>query len=129
MSESCERNRRVLLVGRDIFQLSELRELLNSPTTECESVVNIKTAKQILDCRAMDVMVIDSKLKPWAGDYKGAFVKNLKNSYANTGIVVFNGVRNRTIQRRIRRSGADGYLSDNNNMKNVAESVIRVLGL
>ncbi len=129
MRLSCGNTHRVLIAGGDKCQLNELRENLTFSPIECESVVNLKTAKQVLKCRTMDVLVIDSMAILDHQDQKEAeeLLKGLKADFSDTQIVIYNGVRNRSLQRRLRRSGADGYLSDKNNMKNVAGSVLRLL--
>ncbi len=130
MSNVHKKTHRILLVGRDKLQLNELSEHLDLPTVECESALDITTAEKALSCRCLDVMVLDSTLPtpPHRKKMKDT-IEGLKSSFNTTKIVVFNGVSNRTLQRRIRRCGADGYLSSKNNMKRVAGSVRKLLGI
>ncbi len=120
---------RVLLVGRDFYQINTIRAHLSELDLECESVMDIDTARQVLSSRFMDVMALDSTLEsPDTGRLRD-LLEGFKSDHAGTSIVVYNGVSNRTLKRRLRRHGADGYISTNNDMKSVAASIRRVLDL
>lgn len=119
---------RVLLVSSDMYQANKLKDHIKTPLVECECVNDVETAKKILSCRRMKVLAIDSNLKKLSDNNNVKdFVNEIKSLSCDTKVVVYNGVCNRTIQRRIRRKGADGYLSHKNSIKNVAGSVRRVL--
>ncbi len=129
MADPQKRKHRVLLVGRDAYQINAISEHLSAPVVECEAVMNVETAKNVLSCRSMDVMVIDSALGSPDKKTMQQLFEGLRPRSGKIKIVVYNGVCNRTLQRQIRRLGADGYLSSKNNMKSVAGSVKRILGL
>lgn len=124
------KTQRILLAGKKLRELNGIREHLELPLAECESVMDIETARQLMACRRFDLIVLDSMLAPDAEmKQMKNMVEMLKSRCNGIKIVVFNGVSNRTIQRRIRRRGADGYLSSKNDMKKVAGSVRKLLGL
>ena len=118
----------MLLVSQNIWELNKLLNHLASPMVECEKALDLETATKILSTRSQDVLVIDSELTNPPHEKMSDLVETLKSDFHNVRIVVFNGVSNRSVQRRIRRRGADGYLSGKNNIKKVAGSVQRFIG-
>lgn len=129
MGDSASKRHRILLVGSDVCKINRIKDHLNASAVECELVIDMPTAMKILARRSMDVMVIDSMLESSDKQRMSRLLEGLKSSHRDVRIVIFNGVSDRTLQRQIRRRGADGYLSSKNSMKSVAGSVKRLLGL
>jgi DNA-binding NarL/FixJ family response regulator len=120
--------RRVLLVADDPHLIDELRRLLARPHFECEVALDVETAWRILNTRRMDAVVLDAMLEdlPEAGE--GPLIRQIKEADPEVKLVVCKGACRKPLQRRMRRLGADGYVSRNSDPKAVVRSVERVIG-
>ena len=76
----------------------------------------------------MDAIVVNGKIQPHPAGGVRELIRRLKELAPSAKLVVFNGVSNKVTQRRLRRLGADGYLSERSDLGAVARSVERVLG-
>lgn len=115
---------RVLTVVADRRQIEELRNLLGGAGIECEVALDLKTARHVLSTRRMDLVLVDLSLL----DVKAAsLIEELKNWNHDMRLVLFNGVKEKSEQRRMRRMGADSYLSKASDLRAVARAVERNL--
>ena len=121
--------RRLLLVEEDPHIIDELRDLFASRLFECEVALSVETALQILNERRMDCIVIDAAVDAIPSSAVPPLIKRLRERDEEMHIVVFNGISRKATQRKMRRLGADGYLSKKSDLAAVARSVRRVLGM
>ena len=121
-------NSRVLLIEHDRHVIDELRDTLAGDGFECEVALTVQTAEDILSERYMAGVVVNAKIDPAPAGGERGLIRRLKKLSPSTRIIIFNGVTNKIIQRRLRRLGADGYLSERSDMQAVKRSVQRVLG-
>ena len=120
-------NRRLLLVEHDRHAIDELRDMLSESGLECEVALGLQTAEEILSERHMDAVVVNVKCEPLPSGGVWGLIRRLKKLAPATRIVIFNGVTNKLVQRRLRRLGADGFLSERSDLRAVARSVERIL--
>ncbi len=120
---------RLLLVEQDPHIIDELRDQFSGPMFECEVALNIDTAWQVLEERQMDAIVIDAADESIDMDDIPEIIPKLKDADEEMKVVIFNGVSNKKNQRKMRRLGADGYLSEKSDLSAVVRSVRRVLDL
>jgi len=120
-------SRRLLLVEDDRHAIDELRDMLSEKGFECEVTLGLETAQEILSERHMDAVIVNAKCGPLPTGGVRGLIGNLKNLAPSAKIVIFNGVTSKVLQRRLRRLGADGYLSERSDLRAVARSVERVL--
>lgn len=118
---------RLLLVEQDPHVIDELRDHFGGPMFECEVALNMETAWQVLQERKMDATIIDAADESVDMDDIPDIIPKLKEQNEEMKIVIFNGVSNKKNQRKMRRLGADGYLSDKSDLSAVVRSVRRVL--
>ncbi len=118
--------RRLVLVEDDRHSIDALRTAFADLGCECEVALDLSTAMTILGERRMDVAVVNAK----ATDMKEEqLIDELKDASPGIRIVIYNGTKSKARQRRLRRQGADSYLSTASDMAAVARSVERVLGV
>lgn len=120
---------RLLLVEQDPHVIDELRDHFSGPMFECEVALNIDTAWQVLKERQMDAIVIDAADESIDMDDIPEIIPELKEEDEEMKVVIFNGISNKKNQRKMRRLGADGYLSQKSDLSAVVRSVRRVLDL
>ena len=96
---------------------------------ECEVALNMETAWQVLDERRMDVIVVDAEDESIDIEDIPDLIPRLKEKDEEMKVVIFNGVSDKKTQRKMRRLGADGYLSEKSDLSAVVRSVRRVVGL
>jgi len=119
---------RLLLVEPNRHAIDDLRGAFAGREFEWEFAVNVQTARRILKQRRMDVLVLDGQLDHVASGGVPALIGELKRGCPWLKVVVFNGVTDRAQQRRMRRLGADGYLSRKSDLSALIRCVRRVLG-
>jgi DNA-binding NarL/FixJ family response regulator len=95
---------------------------------ECEVALNVETARNVLSERQMDVVVMDQNME-CVREVIPDILFEFKELDDNMKIIVFNGVADKSLQRKMRRMGADGYLSTKSDLEAVVRSTHRVLGL
>ena len=120
-------NCRLLLVEHDRHVLDELRDMLVEHGFECEVALSVETAWDILSERHMDAVVVNAKIQPSPSGGVRGLIRTLKRLAPTARIIIFNGVTNKVIQRRLRRQGVEGHLSERSDLKAVARCVARVL--
>jgi DNA-binding NtrC family response regulator len=120
---------RLLLVEQDPHVIDELRDHFGGPMFECEVALNIETAWQVLDERRMDAIVVDVENESIEIEDIPDLIPKLKEKDEEMNVVIFNGVSDKPTQRKMRRLGADGYLSVKSDLNAVVRSVRRVLGM
>jgi len=118
---------RLLVVEHDAHVIDELREHFGGREFECEVAINVGTARRILAERRMDAIVLDATVESMPRGGVPRLLKDLRAAYPEMRIIVFNGVARKATQRRMRRLGAEGYLSRNSNTKALARSVRRIM--
>jgi DNA-binding NarL/FixJ family response regulator len=96
---------------------------------ECEVALNMDTAWQVLDERRMDAILVDAAGESVEIEDIPDLIPKLKEKDEEMKIVIFNGVSDKRTQRKMRRLGADGYLSEKSDLNAVVRSVRRVLNL
>jgi len=116
--------RRLLLVEQDRHNIDELRDAFAQQGYECEVALDLETARNILQERMMDLAVVNADLPEFDSE---AIIEEFKGDRPEMLLVVYNGVRDRTEQRRFRRMGADSYLSEASDLKAVVRAVVNVL--
>ena len=120
--------RRLLLVEQDWHVIDELRMRFAEGGFECEVALDVRTAQAILGERRMDGVVVDAVAAPPSVSGVSRLVGRLKDACPGVKVVIFNGVADRATQRKMRRLGADGYLSKKSDLSAVERSVRRLLG-
>ena len=100
--------RRLLLVEDQRHNIDELRDAFAEEGYECEVALDFATARYILHERMMDLAVVNSKLADVPDD---SLIRELKSGNPAMVVVIYNGTATRARQRRLRRLGADSYLS------------------
>jgi len=116
--------RRMLLVEEDRHAIDELRDVFTANGYECEVALDMATARAILGDRMMDLAVVKS---PLSGLRDEELVQELKAHDPQMSVVIYKGAADKTRQRRLRRLGADGYLSKASDNRAVARTVARVM--
>ncbi len=116
--------RRLLLVEEDRHSIDALRDVFSDWGLECEVTLDMGTARNILLNRMMDVVVVNAAL---SGAKEETLIKDLRAGSAEMLIVVYNGTTNRARQRRLRRLGADSYLSKTSDLNAVVRAVQKLM--
>ncbi len=116
--------RRLLLVEEDRHSIDALRDVFSDWGLECEVTLEMDTARNILLNRMMDVVVVNAAL---SGLKEETLIKELRAGSAEMLIVVYNGTTNRARQRRLRRLGADSYLSKTSDLNAVVRAVQKLM--
>lgn len=114
---------RLLLVEEDRHAIDDLRDQFIEEGYECEVALNIDTARSILQGRLMDIVVINLSLVA-ATDIN--LVEELKDYNPDMRVVLYNGTADKTEQRKLRRMGADSYLSEASDLNAVARAAHRL---
>ena len=115
---------RLLLVEGDRHAIDDLRDQFGTEGFECEVALDIETARTILQERLMDVAVINLSLVVADED---ALIAELKGYNPEMHLVLYNGKADKADQRRLRRMGADSYLSEASDLNAVARAAHRLL--
>jgi ActR/RegA family two-component response regulator len=115
---------RLLLVEEDRHAIDDLRDQFIEEGYECEVALDIDTARSILQGRLMDVSVINLALV-MASDTN--LVEELKGYNPEMRVVLYNGTADKTEQRKLRRMGADSYLSESSDLNAVVRAAHRLL--
>jgi ActR/RegA family two-component response regulator len=115
---------RLLLVEGDRHAIDDLRDQFGTEGFECEVALDIETARTILQERLMDVAVINLSLVTASED---ALIEELKAYNPGMHLVLYNGRADKADQRRLRRLGADSYLSESSDLNAVARAAHRLL--
>ncbi|MHC4479702.1 MAG: response regulator [Planctomycetota bacterium] len=116
--------RRVLLLEDQRHSIDDLRDVFNEKGYECEVALDLDTVWRILGERIMDLVVINARL-PGVSDEE--LIEQLKAHDPEMSIIIYNGTGEKARQRRLRRMGADSYLSKASDLGAVARAVERVL--
>jgi len=120
---------RLLLVEQRPHVIDELRDLFPSPEFECEVAMNVETAFDILTERRMDGVVLDAGNDSIPRGGVSGLISRFKEADKGMKVVIFNGVGRKATQRKLRRLGADGYLSKKSDLNAVSRSVRNALGV
>ncbi len=115
---------RLLIVEADRHNLDDLRQAFMQEGHECEVALELDTALDILDVRRMHIAVVNTDL-PAQEDEE--LVDMLKERAPKLRLVLYNGTTERARQRRLRRRGADAYLSEKSDIPAVIRAVERVI--
>jgi ActR/RegA family two-component response regulator len=115
---------RLLLVEEDRHAIDDLRDEFSTEGYECEVALDIETARSILQGRLMDVAVINLSLVAASDE---GLVEELKAYNQEMRIVLYNGTAEKAEQRKLRRMGADSYLSEASDLSAVARAAQRLL--
>lgn len=112
--------RRLLLLEEDRHNIDDLRDAFFQLGYECEVVLDLATGRTILAERRMDIIVINAKV---LGGREEKVLAELKAEAPAMRVVIYNGTKAKARQRRLRRLGADSYLSAASDMSSVVRSV------
>lgn len=116
--------RRLLLVEDDRHSIDELRDIFTQQGYECEVALDFATARKILAERMMDLAVVNASLSA-VSDEK--LVQEFMAHDPSMCLVIYNGTGDKARQRRLRRMGADSYLSEASDLRAVGRAVQKVL--
>ncbi|KPK59911.1 MAG: hypothetical protein AMK73_08395 [Planctomycetes bacterium SM23_32] len=115
---------RILLLEDDRHSIDELRDVFGERGYECEVALDLETARSILDNRMMDVAVINRAMLDLDDR---AIIRELKERDPHMKPVIYNGVKDKTHQRKMRRLGAASYLSSASDIAAVGRAVQRII--
>jgi len=126
MSNLQNRHRRcrLLIVEEDRHNIDQLRDVFTEKGYECEVALDLETARRILRERFMDISAVNLAT---AGLKDEELIGEFKASDPGMVLVLYNGTTKKTRQRRLRRMGADSYLSRNSDIGAVIRSIERVM--
>jgi len=116
--------RRLLVLEENRHSIDELRDAFTQEGYECEVALDLATARTVLGGRLMDAAVINVSL---TGINDEEVIREFKSLNRAMSLVVYNGVKDRARQRRMRALGADSYLSAPSDLKAVEKAVKKVL--
>ena len=115
---------RLLLVEEDRHSIDALRAVFSEWGLECEVTLELGTARNILEHRMMDLVVVNVSLSSVKDE---TLIKELHAGNPDMLVVIYNGTSNRARQRRLRRLGADSYLSKTSDLNSVVRAVQKLL--
>jgi len=116
--------RRVLLLEDNRHNIDELRDVFISRGCECEVALDLATARSVVKERMMDLAVVNAAL-PDVDDE--GLIREFKAHNPRMSLVVYNGIKDKVRQRKLRSIGADSYLSRPSDLKAVGRAVEKVL--
>jgi len=116
--------RRLLLVEEDRHNIDELRDVFTEHGYECEVALDLTTARNILTERMMDLAVVNATI-PGINDEE--IIREFRERDRSMSLVIYNGTKDKTRQRKLRSMGAASYLSTTNDLKAVAKAVINLI--
>ena len=112
--------RRLLLVEDERHNIDELRDAFAEDGYECEVALDFATARYILGERMMDLAVVNSNLADMPDD---RLIREMKASNPAMLLVIYNGRATKARQRKLRRLGADSYLSKASDTRTIMRAV------
>lgn len=118
------RRYRLLIVETDRHSFDEMRQAFLGQGHECEVALDLETALNILDERRMDIAVVNTELAECEDE---ELVDRLQERARGIRIALYNGTTDRARQRRLRRRGADSYLSEDSDIPAVIRAVQRII--
>lgn len=124
MVEGGIRAPRLLIVESDRHSFDELRAAFAEESLECEVALDLETALSILDERRMDLAVVNAQL---AEEEEEELIEKLHAKCPDMRLVLYEGTAERARRRRLRRMGADSYLTTASDLAAVARAAVRVL--
>jgi len=115
---------RILIVDNARRSFDQLRDAFAGEGYECEVALELDTARKILAERLMDVAIVSADAVECDDE---TLVREFKRAVPPMGVIIFNGTAKKNVQRRLRRLGADSYLSKSSDPNAVVRAVERVL--
>ncbi len=115
---------RLVLLENDRHNIDELRDFFLEKGYECEVALDLETARTILDERRMDLAAVNLELADVTDEQ---IIEEFKERDPEMALVLYSGLKDKTRQRRLRRAGADSYLSKASDIGAVARAIDRVL--
>ena len=112
--------RRLLLVEDQRHNIDELRDAFAEEGYECEVALDFATARYILHERMMDLAVVNSDLADMPDD---RLIREMKSCNSAMFLVIYNGRATKARQRKLRRLGADSYLSKASDARTIIRAV------
>ena len=119
------RPRRLLIIEENRRFYDDLREALVAQGAECEVALDFGTASGILAERRMDLAVVNTDLTPGPDE---ELIRVLKARAPRMRLVLYHGTAPQKERRRLRRLGADSYLTGVRDPADILRAVERVLG-
>lgn len=114
---------RLLIVEEDRRSYDELRGALMELGYECEVALDMETARTVIGERRMGMAVVNVQM---AEKPEEELIREFKEASPGIRLVFYNGTTDKTRQRRLRRVGADSYLSTASDLGAVVRAVERV---
>ncbi len=118
------REYRLLIVEGDRHSFDELRGGLAELGYECEVALDIQTARSILTERRMDVAIVNARFGETDDE---ELIAEMKAQDPSMRLVLYNGTAKGARRRRLRRMGADSYLSPSSDLPAVVRAARRVI--
>jgi len=118
------RRYRLLIVETDRHSFDEMRQAFVQQGHECEVALDMETALNILDERRMHIAVINTELAECEDE---ELVDMLQERAPGIRLALYNGTSDRARQRRLRRRGAESYLSVDRGIRAVVRAVQHII--
>lgn len=115
---------RILILESDRRSFDELREALLQRGYECEVALDVETARAIVQERRMAAAVLNVEV---AGIEEEQLIEEFRQKWPGMRLIFYNGSADRPRRRRLRRAGADSYLSAGGELAAVVRAAQRVL--
>ena len=112
--------RRLLLLEDQRHNIDELRDAFADEGYECEVALDFATARYILNERMMDLAVVNTDLVDMPDE---RLIREMKSHNPAMFLVIYNGKAAKPRQRKLRRLGADSYLSKASDASNIIRAV------
>ena len=116
-------HRRMLIVDEDRHNYDDIRDHFLDIGYECEVALDQDTALDILGERQMDLIALNAEMS----EDDEQMIERFKEACPGAGLVVYNGTCEKTEQRRLRRVGADSYMSEASDLSAVIRAIERVM--
>ncbi|MDT5060500.1 MAG: hypothetical protein QOH63_959 [Acidobacteriota bacterium] len=119
---------RILIIDDDSTncELIKLMLQISNPDYEITSVSTPEEGLRLAAARRFDLYVLDYRLREISGI---EVCHALRHTHADTRIMFFTGEAHERERQEAMQAGADAYLVKPNNLKNLTETVKRLLGM
>ena len=115
---------RLLILEEDRHNIDELRDFFSAQGCECEVALDLETARRILSERVMEIAAVNVQT---ARISEEDLIRDFRSRVPSLSLVLYNGTGKKSLQRRLRRLGADSCLSKKSDLESVVRAIARVL--